>query len=452
MTPRYLDGRDPPRSAFRVSERGAPCACRTCAGSNEQVRSSASAQGCEWSSTSCGQQPALLDTSRPALVRLLRWHFKRGEIQPLTKSIHTGGHNTHTPPVSCASQELLTLTPLEGQQMRKAPGGLAGNDRDAVANDVTGMGQAGRRWLQPTIVLSLMFPLQVTGVSPRDAFTRVSPKDAFTQEVDRCAHIPRVLGPASKRSNAAFCQMLLTAHKNGLSNASLVVDVGTERGDEVRIARAYGHPIVTFECRGDLAVSLSNDRSPAAVLSPNVRLVHSCVSDYSGLARLHRAVDSSSLISKSLDHVPAFKRDKEAARPTESVAVLPLDRLAAPWARRPMDLAPLARLQSHAPIHSAGPAIGPTAAAHLPLTAVYVPPRLRGQGGRRQLSGSSRVGCELAHRLDQGRCARGGSGCAARRTAHASKATAFPLLRAVPTSAGGTGGQACLVCGRPGSV
>ena len=139
----------------------------------------------------------------------------------------------------------------------------------------------------------------------------------------RCARIPPYKGPSSQNANKEFCRVLLTAHQNGLSNSTLFVDVGTERGDEVRIAKFYGHPVLTFECRGDVALGHHQDRSSRRLLDGDVRLVHACVSDRSGVARLHRALDSSSLLNASVASV-GFKVGREPFA-METVPMLTLD-------------------------------------------------------------------------------------------------------------------------------
>ena len=89
------------------------------------------------------------------------------------------------------------------------------------------------------------------------------------------------------------------AHKAGLSNQSLYIDVGVNGGMEVLIAHAYGHPVVAFECRLQGASEFINK----PVWTPNgkiplpssVRLVPGCASDRNGLGTLSHALDSSTV-------------------------------------------------------------------------------------------------------------------------------------------------------------
>ena len=77
--------------------------------------------------------------------------------------------------------------------------------------------------------------------------------------------------------------MLEKAHKAGLSNQSLYIDVGVDYGMEVLIAHAYGHPVVAFECRLQGASEFINKPfwtpNGKIPLPSSVRLVLGCASD-----------------------------------------------------------------------------------------------------------------------------------------------------------------------------
>ena len=141
-----------------------------------------------------------------------------------------------------------------------------------------------------------------------------------------CPHLVPTPGPASRRDTLEFCDALVKAHRRGLSNESLVVDVGTDRGTEALTARGFGHPVVTFECRGKEAVELGSQR--AFWNDTGIKLVHACVGEKPGLATLLRAADSSSMNAKNVEVSGAdWKRRREIRRgaASESVAVVRLD-------------------------------------------------------------------------------------------------------------------------------
>ncbi len=83
------------------------------------------------------------------------------------------------------------------------------------------------------------------------------------------------------------------AHRRGLTNESIVVDVGADAMTEARVARGFRHHVISFECRNAQATFL---HSRSFVFNDSaVRVVHSCVGDRAGLATLVRAWDSSSM-------------------------------------------------------------------------------------------------------------------------------------------------------------
>ena len=119
-----------------------------------------------------------------------------------------------------------------------------------------------------------------------------------------CRYLPPTPGQATARAARKFCHLLEKAHKAGLSNQSLYIDVGVDGGMEVLIAHAYGHPVVAFECRlqgprcervYQQAILDAERRNTAAKLSsPGARL--RLESEGPGtLGTLSRALDSSTV-------------------------------------------------------------------------------------------------------------------------------------------------------------
>ncbi|EOD12829.1 hypothetical protein EMIHUDRAFT_213028 [Emiliania huxleyi CCMP1516] len=114
------------------------------------------------------------------------------------------------------------------------------------------------------------------------------------KERSSCPHMPPTSGPSMARDTLNFCHVLMRARRLGLSNSSLFVDVGADVGTEARLARGFGHPVVSFECRGAHWLKMSS--RPAFADDAGMRLVHACVSDRNGLGVLHKAMDSSSFV------------------------------------------------------------------------------------------------------------------------------------------------------------
>ena len=154
---------------------------------------------------------------------------------------------------------------------------------------------------------------------------------AFHRARDRsaprwCPHLAQTPGPAARRDTLEFCAALTRSHQLGNSNASLVVDVGTDQATEALTARGFGHPVVTFECRGNQAHQLS--LRPALFNDTGLRLVHACVSDRAGLGTLHRAADSSSMSAANVQVDGASwkaRRELRQGAATESVPIMKLD-------------------------------------------------------------------------------------------------------------------------------
>lgn len=130
-----------------------------------------------------------------------------------------------------------------------------------------------------------------------------------------------------KADALAFCATFMAARRQGLNGSSLVVDVGTaEWAAEALIARGFGHPVLTFECRG--LVAERHIKSARFAKDPDLKLVHTCVADRVGLGTLHRAVDSSSMSKDAVEVQGASwkaRRERNGGVTTESVPVITLD-------------------------------------------------------------------------------------------------------------------------------
>jgi FkbM family methyltransferase len=146
---------------------------------------------------------------------------------------------------------------------------------------------------------------------------------------DWCPHLPgQIEGLRYVRRDALdFCDALVKAHKQGMPTSSLMVDVGTaEWAAEALIARGFGHPVITFECRGHVAYQLG--QKLRFYNDSGLRLVHSCVSDHNGLGLLLRAMDSSSMIQSAVEDPGArwkARRERREGPSSEAVAVVSLD-------------------------------------------------------------------------------------------------------------------------------
>lgn len=145
-----------------------------------------------------------------------------------------------------------------------------------------------------------------------------------------CPHLPRhIMNMRWVKADAlAFCQVLMSAHQHGLTNTTVMVDVGTaEHAAEALIARGFGHPVLTFECRGDVAER--HVKSKLFTGDKELKLVHSCLSDQIGLGKLQRAADSSSMMKSSVEVSHAAWKAKKELRTSgvavENVPVLTLD-------------------------------------------------------------------------------------------------------------------------------
>ena len=143
-------------------------------------------------------------------------------------------------------------------------------------------------------------------------------------------HLPSHVRPTRwVRADALqFCAVLQSAHRHGLANTSLLVDVGAaEHAAEALLARGFGHPVLAFECRGDVAQK--HARSAARIADAQFRLVHSCLADHTGIGALHLAMDSSSMVPRAVKVPHASWKAKQALRSLgvaiEHVPVMTLD-------------------------------------------------------------------------------------------------------------------------------
>ena len=121
-----------------------------------------------------------------------------------------------------------------------------------------------------------------------------------------------------------FCNAYGTFYSTrGPSAHRVLVDVGAAFGHEISVARSYGDAAIGIECRSDEFQRL--DQRFAA--DRNVLMVHACAGNTSGLARLWRAQDSSSLIKEDLKKV--MYKAKRESKPVEYVPRVLVDDIVA---------------------------------------------------------------------------------------------------------------------------
>jgi len=120
-----------------------------------------------------------------------------------------------------------------------------------------------------------------------------------------------------------FCSRLVQAHAAGLTNDTLVLDVGAAGGLEAVVANRLGHPSLSFECRADEYALVSKVLAQRA---PGARLLHACVSDHAGLTTIYRAGHASSMhqrvVSATWQERALARREKRKEEPS---AVVTLD-------------------------------------------------------------------------------------------------------------------------------
>jgi len=112
--------------------------------------------------------------------------------------------------------------------------------------------------------------------------------------------LPPQPGPYAAKESRHLCDVLESAQREGLERRSLFVDVGADAWNSAKMAHAHGHPVLSFECRLNLAAAHLKHPfwTPGGTLPqppPSVRLVPSCVSDYTGQTSFYRALDSSTM-------------------------------------------------------------------------------------------------------------------------------------------------------------
>lgn len=138
--------------------------------------------------------------------------------------------------------------------------------------------------------------------------------------------MPPTSGAYQRADTLQFCSALVTAHGLGLAKDSLVVDVGADAMTEARVSRGFGHPVISFECRGKLAEALGKQKH--IYDDSKMKLVHACVAERSRLATLFRAIDSSSMTKARVEGDAELWKHKQEARgntASESVAAVSLD-------------------------------------------------------------------------------------------------------------------------------
>lgn len=114
---------------------------------------------------------------------------------------------------------------------------------------------------------------------------------------------------------------LMTALLNEATDDGMVVDVGANGGCEVAAALRRGRRVLGVECLHSAYAELL-----AAPQLANATLVHGCASNRTGLADLHLALDSSSLIAANLQDAPE-RRKVRAAGARQAAVLVPLDAL-----------------------------------------------------------------------------------------------------------------------------
>lgn len=127
-----------------------------------------------------------------------------------------------------------------------------------------------------------------------------------------------------------LCHVMRIARAAGMPKNALIVEVGSASGYGIWTARHFGHPILGFECRFDEYERLRKQFER----DPQVRIVNACVSDERGKTVLHRAIDSSSMLTSSIqaNSVEARKAKQDAImnnvtadRMQEEVTMVTLD-------------------------------------------------------------------------------------------------------------------------------
>ena len=98
-----------------------------------------------------------------------------------------------------------------------------------------------------------------------------------------------------------MCTLIHRGRTLGMAKGALIVEVGSAFGYGIWTARYYGHPILAFECRHDEYERLRKQFEK----DPQVKVVHACVSSKAGTTVLHRALDSSSMLSNAVGKGPA---------------------------------------------------------------------------------------------------------------------------------------------------
>ena len=123
-------------------------------------------------------------------------------------------------------------------------------------------------------------------------------------------------------SAASLCADLNIHHTHSeLHREALFVDVGAARAYQTQVGRAYGHPVLAFECRSDEVARLQT----AFARDGNITLRPVCLGEQPAQAVLHRAEDSSSLHVEMVSHGLESKKARRETMRTETVNISTLD-------------------------------------------------------------------------------------------------------------------------------
>ena len=132
-------------------------------------------------------------------------------------------------------------------------------------------------------------------------------------------------GPHATAEAAEFCRLLRKLREVDPVGNPLVLDGGADRGLFSRTALALNFTALAVECRSDRAMQLKHE-----IRHPRFAVVHACLGSTPGISRLHRALDSSSTMPRTLrGRAESWKAKRELNR-FETVPSLPLDYLLSP--------------------------------------------------------------------------------------------------------------------------
>lgn len=132
-------------------------------------------------------------------------------------------------------------------------------------------------------------------------------------------------GPHATAEANAFCQLLRALKTATPGGTPLVLDGGADRGLFSRTALALNFTALAIECRSDRAMQLKHE-----IRHARFAVVHACLGSSPGISRLHRALDSSSTVPRTLrGKAESWKARRELNR-FETAPSVPLDYLLSP--------------------------------------------------------------------------------------------------------------------------